>query len=456
MNETNLVDVAKLDTQTAEKAKKAVKLTGDADFASELSASSLMLQFFDSDAKQLASSGYIERSTTASRSSTDQSYERKVGERYDQYLRDVKERFEAGQRAAQLRQDVAFDYEDNESVRVGKAVESKDSSKAEGALQAKSDAKIGADAGADIKQDAKAEKIAELNKSTTENKESSIDGKESKEVKNVLGRVNAGQAGQSDAKDAKNAAATVIKGEEAESSKNPDSTSLKVSANAKPDGEGFAAPEENSTALPKETLNLANQIKAAVVNGISGAGASFSKVSPSLQGLENISTSTSGSPASAVQNGTQVGSTTKAVPLTRSNAFDSFLVRQVATKMALTFRNNVSTAKLTLNPPELGKLRVELIMEGTTVKATIATENVLVRDSLEANVALLRQSLASNGLNVSDVNIVLAGESDGYNKTSGNASGGRGSGNKGKEQNAPEEQVRATASLDNDGLDIFI
>ena len=65
--------------------------------------------------------------------------------------------------------------------------------------------------------------------------------------------------------------------------------------------------------------------------------------------------------------------------------------------MALSFKSSISSAKLTLNPPELGKLRVEIIMEGSRVKATIATENVLVRDSLEASLSLLKTIAPESG-----------------------------------------------------------
>ena len=56
MTQTNLIDLTNFESQTPQKSKANADSSGEADFASELSASSLMLNFFDFNSV-LSSSG---------------------------------------------------------------------------------------------------------------------------------------------------------------------------------------------------------------------------------------------------------------------------------------------------------------------------------------------------------------------------------------------------------------
>ncbi|MEE9543237.1 MAG: flagellar hook-length control protein FliK, partial [Thermodesulfobacteriota bacterium] len=146
----------------------------------------------------------------------------------------------------------------------------------------------------------------------------------------------------------------------------------------------------------------------------------------------------------------------KSAGVLRSTTFDNFLIRQVSGKVAITFKNNIGKATLTLNPPELGRLKVEIAVKNNSVKATIATENVLVKDALESNLPLLREALQAQGLTVDEVSIMLDGGSQAYDDKSGEGLGRRNSAMNGSESESTEESAIELRVLDNDGLDIFI
>jgi flagellar hook-length control protein FliK len=162
----------------------------------------------------------------------------------------------------------------------------------------------------------------------------------------------------------------------------------------------------------------------------------------------------------AAQNTAAAAATTtasvKSAGLVRSATFDKFLIRQVSSKMSVTFKNNVGKATLTLNPPELGRLKVEIIMDQTMVKATIATENVLVRDALEANLPLLKEALQAQGLTVDDLNIMLGDGSVAYDDSTGTGFGERNGLMRNSEGDSTQESAKGVQNIRNDSLDIFI
>ena len=146
----------------------------------------------------------------------------------------------------------------------------------------------------------------------------------------------------------------------------------------------------------------------------------------------------------------------KSAGLVRSATFDKFLIRQVSSKMAVTFKNNVGKATLTLNPPELGRLKVEIIMDQALVKATIATENVLVRDALEANLPLLKEALQAQGLTVDDLNIMLGDGSKAFDDSTGTGFEERNGLMRNGEGDSTQESAKGVQNIRNDSLDIFI
>jgi flagellar hook-length control protein FliK len=74
------------------------------------------------------------------------------------------------------------------------------------------------------------------------------------------------------------------------------------------------------------------------------------------------------------------------------------MVHQIADKMAWQVKNNVNRVHVQLNPPELGRVEVQMVMRNNQVQAQVVTEHAAVRGALEEHYAVLRDNLASRGL----------------------------------------------------------
>lgn len=439
MTQTNLIDAAKLDAHATEKARTAHGLAGDSDFASELSAYSMMLGFFEFNSSATFTSA-LETVAAGESTQEDLIFEEKLNERDRQFIRDKNLRFNEGIRASQaekdfLRKDIFNRPEQSKFSLV------------------------------DDEPDTLSTKAAEVTSKVRESSEASSESAKSKDVNDapvkasVQGKSNPGTNANGDGKSLKDVPAPILKATQGESAKQLEATLTKGSTKPLLTEQTLGTQPNKAASLgDSNSQNTIDQLKANAVFALSadkGAGLSLPK-NPAAQILATPTVIGNASSAASVD-GAAVSAVAKTVPVTRSANFDSFLVRQVATKMAVIFKNNVSTVRLTLSPPELGKLRVEIIIENTKVKAMIATENVIVKEVLEANLALLKQSLQDQGLNVTDLNIVLSDGSGNSDKSSGNALSQRGAGRKdGEDQEGPAEKVVPLRTSYNDGLDIFI
>jgi len=80
-----------------------------------------------------------------------------------------------------------------------------------------------------------------------------------------------------------------------------------------------------------------------------------------------------------------------------SNLSES-VVRQISEKMVLMARNGQHQVRLNLNPPELGRVNIRMVLEGSIVRASIMTETAMAKGAVEEQVAQLRDNLAQYGL----------------------------------------------------------
>jgi len=82
-----------------------------------------------------------------------------------------------------------------------------------------------------------------------------------------------------------------------------------------------------------------------------------------------------------------------------SAKIESFeLYHQVGRKMAWSIQNGEERVRLTLDPPRLGNLYMEVAKEGEMVKATLWAENHVTKELLEAHRMELRRILEEDGL----------------------------------------------------------
>lgn len=434
MTQTNLIDTLKLDTNATEKAKVAREPLGDTDFASELSASSLMLSFFEFNSSASFPSA-LETGAALESLEGDLVYEEKLNERDRQFLRDENLRFTEGVRASQAEKDFLSKDIFNRPAKSQNAF-------------------------VDDDQESLTTKTAELEEKVRESSEVKTEKEKSSEVKDTPGKASAKASPKTEGKSLKDATVVTLKATQGEVAKQSESTLMKGSTKPLSTQVTPGTTEANKGALPQDSSsqNPVDQIKANAAIALGAEkGGGFSLPKNLLAQVLSAPSVTGNATSVASTDGVSTSSVAKTVPVTRSANFDSYLVRQVSTKIAVIFKNNVSSAKLTLNPPELGKLRVEITIENSKVKAVIATENVLVKEILEANLPLLKQSLQEQGLNVTDLNIIFSDASGDGDKASGNALSKRGTGSKDSDdQEGPVEKLSRPRISDNDSLDIFI
>ncbi len=145
-----------------------------------------------------------------------------------------------------------------------------------------------------------------------------------------------------------------------------------------------------------------------------------------------------------------------------SKSFESIFVKGVAARVSVAFNNNIGKATISLNPPELGKLKVEMSLKDNIMQASFRVENMNVKEALEKNLDLLKSALVEQGLSVDELNVTL---DDNYRDGSAKFAGDspqRQSNNKG-EGEVEEGFVRDNSnnqdhyySGDNSGVDLFI
>lgn len=87
----------------------------------------------------------------------------------------------------------------------------------------------------------------------------------------------------------------------------------------------------------------------------------------------------------------------------------SDIVEQIVRKAELMVKQNSSQVKIELQPEFLGKLTIKVVMEEGAVTARFITDNHQVKQMLESNINLLKQSLEAQGMRVerAEVNVQL-------------------------------------------------
>jgi len=98
----------------------------------------------------------------------------------------------------------------------------------------------------------------------------------------------------------------------------------------------------------------------------------------------------------------------KAAPPGEQAASDTFsraMVEQVSGGTIELFRNGGGRVRLSINPPELGGIDLDLIVDRNGVKLILTSESGEVRNVMQANMDQLRSSLHDQGMNRFDIQI---------------------------------------------------
>ncbi|MDP2822943.1 MAG: flagellar hook-length control protein FliK [Sulfuritalea sp.] len=95
--------------------------------------------------------------------------------------------------------------------------------------------------------------------------------------------------------------------------------------------------------------------------------------------------------------------------------------QEMGEKLTWMVSNNRQQADLVLNPPQLGRIEVTLIVEGDKLSATFASPNAAVRETLENSMARLREVLADAGITLGDTHVGAESRQDAKSSNTRNA-----------------------------------
>lgn len=178
-----------------------------------------------------------------------------------------------------------------------------------------------------------------------------------------------------------------------------------------PDSEAL---EEEPTLLTAAQPFLQQAVKGAKTgNGIEGNKATIAAIGKDeIATAKNADTGVEISPAVGQgtlepgQSNISVAEAGKGFQAAKNPAIEpADLIAQVSGKIRADFKGEGGEVKMDLHPESLGHLKIELRVEGGTVKANILTENAMVRDVIDSNLPMLRNSLEGHGLRIDQLSV---------------------------------------------------
>lgn len=122
---------------------------------------------------------------------------------------------------------------------------------------------------------------------------------------------------------------------------------------------------------------------------------------------------------------------------------------QVAKRISIMASESVQSARIQLDPPELGALEVKIKVQHDQVSVSFGSNNQMVREALDAQTPRLRELLEQQGINLADVNVSEQGAQSGQGRDETLADGFAGDGDIGETERLDEA---LTASIESDSL----
>lgn len=93
----------------------------------------------------------------------------------------------------------------------------------------------------------------------------------------------------------------------------------------------------------------------------------------------------------------------------------------VLDRMVIMIKNGEQSGRLVIQPPELGKIDIDLTVKNGHVQANLSTENFLIKEIIEANLDQLKQQLTDQGLVVEQFNVSVGSHNRQFEEESGQA-----------------------------------
>ena len=146
------------------------------------------------------------------------------------------------------------------------------------------------------------------------------------------------------------------------------------------------------------------------------------------KGLENVKTAPDlqVQPTTATTN-TVVKAVESSKPILPENllargATEVKIINQITDKMTVRSNGPENEVHIKLDPPSLGRVRMNIITSGDSVRTLIVAENQAVKQVIENNFNQLRDAMGEQGLKVGSFTVTVGGESNQQN-SSDNSSG---------------------------------
>jgi len=87
--------------------------------------------------------------------------------------------------------------------------------------------------------------------------------------------------------------------------------------------------------------------------------------------------------------------------------------QQISKRVAIMNSEGLQTARIQLDPPELGALEIKIKVQNDQVNVGFTSNHAVVRDALESQAPRLREMMEQEGINLADVNVSEQGQQQG-------------------------------------------
>lgn len=91
---------------------------------------------------------------------------------------------------------------------------------------------------------------------------------------------------------------------------------------------------------------------------------------------------------------------------------ESRVIDQIINRLSIRSNGSQSEVKIQLDPPSLGRVRMNIITSGDGVRTLIVAENQAVKQVIESNLSQLRDSMLSQGLKLDGFSVLVGGDSN--------------------------------------------
>ncbi len=91
---------------------------------------------------------------------------------------------------------------------------------------------------------------------------------------------------------------------------------------------------------------------------------------------------------------------------------ESRVIDQIINRLSVRSNGSQSEVKIQLDPPSLGRVRMNIVTSGDGVRTVIVAENQAVKQVIENNLSQLRDSMLSQGLKLDGFSVLVGGDSN--------------------------------------------